>query len=837
MTRKLKIQKITPIKWLKFSFILAFLFYANVLPQPKLANYQILGISVEGNESADASTIIANTGLKIGNEIEIPSDDTRNAITRLWSIGIFAHVEIQIEKKIDNGVFLLIKVKEHPRVEDIVIVGNDEIDEDDIREKVFFRRGQTLKPQDIFRVKTKIKELYYEEGFLNIEVEHAKFSFVKADTTDDEIFVTWKNLEDPSDEYETEYEYDDNSSARLLSKIKDRLLLMYKINEGDEVVVRKIEFEGNEAFDDADLASEFDETSEAAWWKFWDGANFEKKKFEEDKELLVNFYKNNGYRDFQVISDSLSYSEDRQDLFIHIKVYEGPQYKIRNITWEGNTVYEDAILTERLDIAKGDIYDYEKFNMNLRFNEAQTDVSSLYQDIGYLGFNLDPREEKVAADSIDLHIVVNEGNRFKIGKIDITGNERTKEKVVRRELFTIPGDYYSRNNIFRSIQQLANLQYFSVEKLYQSGVNPRPVNDSTVTLVYSVEEKSSDYLNASVGYSGSFGFSGAVGVTLTNFSIGEPFQLGGGQVLNFNWQFGVGNFYRTFTLGFTEPWFLDTPTLVGFDLFDTRQQYIYDLRQSGITLKVGRRLRWPDDFFYIQGRLKFQYNDVIDGRSFYAEGLTRQYTLGATLSRADIDNPIFPSKGSRVSLNGEISGGPILPGNVDYYKIAFKAEIYKRLFNSNRIALYTSADIGYIDEIVKGTNINPFEFFFMGGNGLIIATTPLRGYDDRTIGPRNVNGDIIGGRVMTKYTMELRAALALEPIPIYLLAFAEAGNTFFDIPQTDFFDLRRSVGIGARLLINPIGLLGFDYGYGFDRKLVDGQDSQWMFHFQFGKGF
>jgi outer membrane protein insertion porin family len=837
MTSILKQKKNKPAKWLKFSFLFLFLAYSNTLPQPKVANFQILGISVEGNESADAATIIANTGLKIGNEIEIPSDDTRNAINRLWSIGIFEHVEIQIEKKIDNGVFLLIKVKEHPRVEEIVIIGNDEIDEDDIREKVFFRRGQTLKPQDIFRVESKIRDLYYEEGFLNTEIEHAKFKFITADTTEEEIFVTWQNLTDPSDEYETTYEFEKGLSNRLLSKIKNRLLLMYKIEEGDEVVVRKISFDGNAAFDDDDLKSEFDETTEARWWKFWDGAKFDTKKFEEDKELLANFYRNKGYRDFQVIGDSLSYSDDKKDLYINVSVYEGPQYKIRNITWEGNTVYEDEILSERLDFAKGDVYDYEKFNMNLRFNESQTDVSSLYQDIGYLGFGLEPKEEVVAADSIDLHIVVNEGNRFKVGKIDITGNERTKEKVVRRELFTIPGDYYSRNNIFRSIQQLANLQYFNVEKLYQTGVNPRPVNDSTVTLVYSVEEKSSDYLNASVGYSGSFGFSGAVGVTLTNFSIGEPFQLGGGQVMNFNWQFGVGNFYRTFTLGFTEPWFLDTPTLVGFDLFDTRQQYIYDLRQSGITFKVGRRLRWPDDFFYIQGKFRFQYNNVIDGRSFYAEGLTRQYTVGATLSRADIDNPIFPSRGSRVSLSGELSGGPLLPGNVDYYKLAFKTEIYKRLFNSNRIALYTSADIGYIDEIVKGTNINPFEYFFMGGNGLIIATTPLRGYDDRTVGPRNSNGDIIGGKVMTKYTIELRAALALEPIPIYLLAFAEAGNTFFQFNQADFFDLRRSAGIGARILINPIGLLGFDYGYGFDRNQVDGQDAQWLFHFQFGKGF
>jgi outer membrane protein insertion porin family len=473
----------------------------------------------------------------------------------------------------------------------------------------------------------------------------------------------------------------------------------------------------------------------------------------------------------------------------------------------------------------------------LRFNEKQSDVSSLYQDNGYLAFNIDAREERVADDSLDLYIRIVENSRFKIGRIEITGNSKTKDKVIRRELFTVPGDYFSRNATITSLQQLANLQYFNVEKLYQTGVDPRPVNDSTVNITYKVEEKSSDYLNASVGYSGAFGFSGAMGITLTNFSIGEPFQMGGGQVFNFNWQFGVGNYYRTFSLGFTEPWFLDTPTSVGFDLFDTRQRYVYDLRQSGITLRLGRRLNWPDRYFYVQGMGRFQYNDVIDGRSFYREGLSRQYTVGGTISRNDIDNPIFPSQGSKLSLNAELSGGPFLPGNVDYYKIEFKTDFYRRLFNSNRLALYAGADLGYLDELTSNTIIQPFEFFFMGGNGLVIATTPLRGYDDRSVGPRSTDGFELGGRVMTKYTLELRASLALEPMPIYVLAFAEAGNVYRNLTNADFFDLKRSVGVGARLLINPIGLIGFDFGYGFDRKSVDGNNPEWLFHFQFGRGF
>ena len=829
--------KNSPSTRLTFSLIIFFLLSSTIISQFKKENYQILGISVEGNKSADANTIIASTGLRVGDEIEQPGDQTNNAIKRLWALNIFSDVQIIIERKIDNGVFLLIKVTEYPRIEEAKYVGNDELDEDDFNEKIYFGRGQTLKPYDVFRAKIKIKNLYDEEGYLNAEINPKYYVFSEADTSDDEITVLWVDKDDDTKDYEMVYDYDPQSSYDLMDKIKSRILLVFEIDEGEEVKVRGINFYGNNAFDDDDLESEFDETSVAKWWKFWDSGDLNKEDYEKDKVLLGDFYRKNGFRDFEVLNDTLNYSDDKEDVYLSILVYEGPQYKIRNIFWEGNTVYSDAVLTERLRFLKGDIYDYEKFNRNLRFNESQDDISSLYQDNGYLTFNLDVKEDKVAEDSIDVTIKISENKRFKIGRVLISGNDKTKDKVIRRELYSIPGDYYSRSLIIRSIQQLANLQYFNVEQLYNTGVVPRPVNDSTVNVSFNVEEKSSDYLNASVGYSGAFGFSGAVGVTLTNFSIAEPFQLGGGQILSFNWQFGVGNYYRTFSLGFTEPWFLDTPTLVGFDVFDTRQRYVYDLRQSGGTVKVGRRLKWPDNYFYLQGLLRFQYNDVIDGRNFYREGISRQYTLGATISRTDIDNPIFPSRGSKIAWNTELSGGPLLPGDVDYLKTEFNAEWYQRLFRSNRLTFYTSTNLGYLKELTKGTAIQPFEFFFMGGNGLIIATTPLRGYPDRGVGPKNNNGDIIGGKVMVKYTAELRAAITLEPIPLYVIAFAEAGNVFFDINDADLFNLRRSAGVGARILINPIGLIGFDFGYGFDRRKVDGQDPQWEFHFQFGKGF
>jgi len=824
-------------KYLLTAFIL-FLFISEAQPQVAKTSYKILGISVEGSKSADAATIIANSGLKVGDEIQVPGDQTLNAIRRLWALNIFSDLKIEIEKQIADGVFLVIKVEEYPRVEKVVYEGNDEISEKDIEEKISFTRGQILKPQEVNRLKLRIQKLYEAEGYLNTQIDINNYTFFKADTTDDGITVIWQNRKDLSDEYELDYPSSEQRYTNLIDRIKDRILLKVKIKENEEVIVREIEFSGNEAFDDGELRGQMDEIETSKWWKFWSTANFEPEKYEKDKELVVQYYLKNGYRDAEILADSLIYYNDKKDMRIVMNIHEGPQYKIRNIEWEGNTIYPDAVLTERLDFAKGDIFDYQKFEQNLRGNEKQTDVYALYLDNGYLTFNLKSSETKVAEDSIDVLIRIEEKNQFKIGRVDIEGNSKTKDKVVRRELYTIPGDFFNRALLFRSVQQLANLQYFNVEKLYgPQGIDYNLANDSTVNVNFNVEEKSSDYLNASVGYSGAFGFSGAVGITLTNFSISEPFSLGGGQILSFNWQFGVGSIYRTFTLGFTEPWLFDSPTLLGFEVFDTRQQYIYDLRQSGGTMRVGRRLKWPDDFFYVQGLFRYQYNNVLEGQNFYAEGKTQQFTLGATISRKNIDNPIFPSIGSSVALDGEISGGPFLPGDVDYFKLGFKAEWYKRIFNSNRIVLFTTADLGYLRELEAGTKIQPFEYFYMGGNGLVIATSPLRGYDDRTVGPRNSAGTVIGGKVMSRFTTELRFAITLEPMPLYVLAFAEAGNVFRDIKTTDFFELRRSVGFGARILINPIGLIGFDLGYGFDRQITDGKDPAWLFHFQFGRGF
>ena len=759
--------------------------------------YKILGISVEGNTLADPAAIIANSGLKIGDEIAIPGDQVGQAIRKLWSLKIFGDIQIGIDRKMGQGAYLLISVKELPRYERTEIEGRDQVSADDINKKINLVKGQVFAPQEAVRIKKDIKKLYEKEGFLLAQV---KVEAVPADSG------------------------------------KNRIVLKVTIDEGQEVQVERIMFSGNSAFDEGQLHGAMDETSEKQWWKFWSSAKFDRKKYEEDKKLIVQLYKKNGYRDAQLLSDSISYSPDRRNMTIAIRVHEGAQYKIRKITWQGNTVYSDTVLSERLGIVPGEIYNAEKFERNLRGNEAQTDVAALYLDNGYLRFNLEPVETRVAEDSVDIQINVFEMNQFKIGAVNIKGNTKTQEKVIRRELFTRPGDYFSRAAIMRSLRQLQQLNYFNPEKIKP---DYNLVDDKTVDLTYEVEEKSSDNVNASVGYSGAFGFTGALGFTINNFSISEPFSGGAGQVLNFEWQFGEASRFRTFTIGFTEPWMFDTPTLFGVTLFNTRQVYGYDLSQTGGTVRVGRRFKWPDVYWRGDWILRVQSNDVRYGNGIYREGKSEQVSITQIISRNDTDNPIFPTSGSNVSLSIELSGGPLLPGDIDYHKWVFQGDWYVPMFGSSRVALYLSSMYGYLGKFTDYTVIPPIELFFMGGTGLgYVATTPLRGYEDQSVGPRNTANVIIGGTAMTKQTAELRFAVAMSPIPIYILGFAEGGNVFESMNHANFFDLKRSAGFGARIQIMPIGLIGFDYGYGFDDVYPkDGRPDGWRFHFVFGRGF
>jgi len=767
--------------------------FAVLQSQQRPEVFKILGISVEGQRSADPAAIIANSGLKVGDEITLPGEQTRTAIERLYGLRLFDDVQILIENRTPEGVYLLLRVTENPRLGNIEIVGNDELSNDEVGKRINLVKGQIVTDQDLSSIRRMLRLKYEEDGYLNAQIKTELL---------------------PGG---------DSTGARVTLRVA--------ITEGPKVKVDLIRFHGNKRFTDDDLKGPMKETTERAWWKFWATNKFDKKKYDEDKKLILNYYRKNGFKDAEILTDSLTYDSEKRYLTIDIYVYEGPQYRIRNIIWDGNTVYPAEVLSARLGFERGEIYDKEKFERNLYRNEDENDVSSLYMDNGYLMFQAEPEEVPAPGDSLDVLIRIRERNQFRINQVLITGNTKTYEKVIRRELFTRPGDYFSRTAVIRSARQLSQLNYFNQEKIKPDTRN-LDVDKSTVDLEYAVEEKPSDTFNMSVGYSGYFGFNGALGVTFNNFSLAEPLRGGAGQVLSFDWQFGEGSRYRTFSIGFQEPWMFDTPTLFGVNLFDQRQIFYYDLRITGASVRVGRRFKWPDYLFRGDWTVRFQRNDVIAGGSYYLEGLTTQVGISQVISRNSTDSPIFPTRGSSFSLLTELSGGPLLPGNVNFHKHVFNADWYIPILGGTRMTLAASSQLGLVFPIGGAARVQPTDVFFMGGTGLgYFNTTPLRGYEDRSIGPGG------GGLALLKHSIEFRIALAINPIPIYTLLFAEAGNVWAEPKVMDPMDLRRSAGVGVRLLINPIGLVGFDYCYGFDAPTPSGAAPGWRFHFQFGKGF
>ncbi|MBP9096957.1 MAG: outer membrane protein assembly factor BamA, partial [Ignavibacteria bacterium] len=591
----------------------------NIYSQTGPPVYKIVSVNTKGNKNYDSKTIVSYTGLQVGQEIAIPSEETRDAVKKLWNLGLFSDIKIYIDKKFGSDAYLIIEVAEYPRIESIEITGNDDLDKKDLETKVNMVKGEVITDQKLKDIEYNLMKYYAEEGYA--------LATVKTD---------------------------------MLVSASNEARIRIKISEGKSLTVRKIQFEGNKAIKSDDLKDEMSETSEKVWWKFWDGAKFDKKKFEEDKKLITNYYKEKGYRDAVILEDDLKIDPAKENVNIVIKVDEGKKFYINNIKFEGNKLYSDSILSAKLGFKKGDVYNTKKLQQNIYTNESETDISSTYLDNGYLAFNADVEEKVVGDNKIDLVITITENNPFKFGLVNFDGNDKTKDKVLRRELYTIPGDYFTKSAVKRSLEQLRALNYFNPEKLTQ---DIQLAGDSTVNMKYIVEERSSDQFNASVGYSGSFGITGSLGLTFNNFDISQPLSGGAGQILNFNWQFGEGGTYRTFSIGFTEPWLYNTPTSLGFNLYDTRQNYSYDIRETGIYATIGRRLKWPDDFFRIDYQIKYQKTEVINGDNYYQTGTRDQIALKQILTRSSVFDPVFPTSGTKFQLSTELSGGPFLPGN------------------------------------------------------------------------------------------------------------------------------------------------------------------------------
>jgi outer membrane protein insertion porin family len=758
--------------------------------------YTLLGVTVDGNKYSNTETIIAMSGLRIGSPIKYPFDDeVKQAIQTIWSRGQFSNIDVKVDRVTPAGVYLEITVDEYQRLGKLDIEGNDEIDDDDIKEEIQLQRGSVLSEYEIYQAANVIKELYEEEGFQFAEVE---------------------------------YEFSEPDSAGFSD-------LTLSVEEGEEYYVRSITFEGNEVYSDDELADQFQDNDIPAWYIFWDGADFEKDKLASDLKNVVTYYRSNGYLDASIVSDTVIYNQVDAAVDIKATVYEGQRFYIRSIDFQGNTYFTDEQLMARLIFRPGDVYNVPEFDQNLTGNPELNDAASLYYNTGFLQARFDKKDQRYGRDSVDILVNIFENERSKIRKVEIVGNTKTYDKVIRRELFTKPGDYFNRAAIIKSIRQLGVLNYFNPEKLQPQPV-PVPGDNTAVDLIYKVEERSTDTFNASVGFAGNFGLTAMIGFTFNNFSLMEPLKGGAGQVFNFNYEQGGFNNFRRFNIGFTEPWLNGKPTTVGFNFFNSSFGGLgFNQTITGGNVNLGRRFQWPDDYWRGNWSLKVQSNDVTSQNSlFFRQGQNLEVTIGQTFSRVSLNDVFFPSVGSRFSFSTNYAMGSIGLGEIDFLKNELNFDIYNPLFkyeDKDKIVLYLGARLGYIAGIESDTLMNPIELYRMGGNGLQgIGVTPFRGYDDREIGNRT------GGRLQARYTAELRFSITQNPMPIYVYGFAEAGNVWDSFSDLDAFDLRRSAGMGLQLFLNPIGILGFSYGYGFDPTNIDPtQPSGWTFLFNIGQ--
>jgi len=791
---------------------LSFLFAQSLdtlrITEPELESleprqYRVLGIRVQGLTTLEERDVLARFPIEVGKTLSVPGPELSDAIKRLWRQRLFSDIKVEIEQKTFEGVFLVIVVREYPVLAEIVFEGNRTYSNEDLLKKVQLVRGATLTDQALESALRRLKRFYEEEGYLLTDIR---------------------------------YEVKESAGSRAT--------VYFYIRESSYVTIERITWKGNKAFDNWSLNWYLEETKENNWWRnIFGRPRFDRKKFEEDKQkLLNNVYRANGYRDARIISDSIYYSEDRTKLFIDITVSEGPRYVVRNVKFEGNTVYPSEFLEAVFGIKTGDVYNQKKIEERLRFSQEGGDISSLYLDRGYLAMRPDLEETVVAGDSVDLRIYISEGNQFRIRHVNIKGNTKTKDHVVRRELYTVPGDLFSRENIIRSIRQLAQLNYFDAEKI-NPDVQPLPQTEE-VDITYELIEKQTDTFNASAGFSAILGFTGAIGFTFNNFSLQDitrgdaytPLPHGDGQRLDLQWQFGRFNF-NVLSLSFSEPWAFGTPTTLGFSIFDQRQNFGFEFQQTGASLSIGRRLTWPDDYFRIDYTLRYQLNRGGFIQIANQPTVADEFSIIQVISRNSLDNPIFARRGSDVSLTAQISGGPFLPGSVDFYKFIFKNQWFTPIVG-NLVFMFNS-EFGYLGRFSESDFVFPQNFFFMGGSGIsFIPTIPLRGYLDQSIGNFEPGLNIPTGNVYTKFTAEVRYPISLNPqATVFALLFAEGGNIWRRFGDVNLADLKRSVGIGVRLFLPIIGLVGLDYGFGFDPVISrPGQANQgWNFIFTFGQ--
>lgn len=778
----------------------------------KPEKYVLGPIRIEGADNFDHQAIKLIAGLRQGESITIPSDRISKAIKNLWNEGLFSSVSIEAEKEIAGVVYLVIKLQPRPKLSRFKFVGSTKHEVDKIREELDLASGKTITENLLFTTTSKIRNYYKEKGFHFVD-------------------VNIKRIQD--------------------TLINNSEIFIINVTKGKKVKIKEITFDGASSVKLWKLRRAMKDTKKKQLWRFFKRSKFNSTAYQRDKEAVLAKFESIGLRDVHYITDSV-YKIDNRNLGIYFKIDEGQKYYFGNINWIGNTKFSTGLLDTVLGIKYGDIYDAPLLDQRLHQSQDGRDISSLYMDRGYLFFNVEAIETGVTDNHINYEMRMVEGREARVRNIYIKGNYKTNEHVIRREIRTKPGDLFNRNDIIRTQRELAQLGYFN-EQGFQVNPIPNP-QDGTVDIVYVVEEKSADQIELSGGY-GAGRIIGTLGLTFSNFSIRNifkpdswsPLPTGDGQRLSLRGQTN-GRFYQGYSFSFTEPW-LGGKKPNSFSVFMNHTSFSAtgtlkrkDANFSGVSITsagvgLGRRKKVPDDYFSVYYELSYSYYDVTNYSSLFpsfSAGYANDISIKYALQRNSVNSPIFPTEGSKLSFTAKgtlpysYMGGKRDFSNatsqetyryLEYYKLKLTLEYYLPLTPDKKLVFMPRVGFGYMGAYNQSKGLTPFERFSLGGSGLtgvnqfggreIIA---LRGYPDNALSSSG------GDPIVAKYTAELRYPISLNPqATFFILAFAEAGNTFTSFKTFNPMNVKRSVGAGVRIFLPMFGMLGLDYGWGFDK--------------------
>ncbi|MCX6259025.1 MAG: outer membrane protein assembly factor BamA [Bacteroidia bacterium] len=804
--------------------------------------YEIGGITVSGIKYLDENVLAQLSGLTVGDKIMVPGDKISKAIEKLWDQGLFSNVKISATKIIENKIFINISLLERPRLSKFSFTGVKKGDVDDIRGKIKLVTGNQVTDNIISNTINTIKTFYIGKGYLNCDVSIRQ----ENDTTLSNHVILYIDVDKKERIKIREITFKGNDKVLPRSKFAAAILPQFL-------------FPQKKVMPDRKLRHAMKETKQKRWWNIFKSSKYIEDDYKTDKLNIIKKYNSKGFRDARIVTDSLIKNQDNT-ISIHITLEEGEKYYFRNITWSGNTKYTSQQLSNILNIKKGDIYDQSVLEDKIY---SETGVFSIYQDDGYLFSSINPVEILVQNDSIDLEMQVYEGKQARINNVIIKGNTKTNEHVIRREIRTKPGQLYNRSDIIRTHRELATLGYFDPEKI---GVNPIPnPSDGTVDIEYTLEEKSSDQIEVSGGW-GSNMIVGSVGLVFNNFSTRNffkksawrPLPSGDGQRLSFKIE-SNGIYYSSYNLSFAEPWLGGKkPNSLSVSVYRTIQsngiakghtgrESIYI---TGAALGLGKRLKVPDDFFLLENQISYERYTLNDWTNFlFANGYANNLSYLVRLSRNSIDQPIYPRTGSLFSLSLQITPPySVINGKdystmtaqekyrwIEYHKWTFNASWFTRL--AGDLVLNTKAQFGFLGYFNKDAR-SPFEGYTVGGDGLSgynlygRETIGLRGYENGSLTPTD------GANIYNKLTMEMRYPVSLNPAAtIYALTFLEGGNAWYDSRTFNPFDIKRSAGFGVRIFLQMFGMLGVDWGYGFDAIPNNPSANKGQFHFVIGQQF